>query len=105
MYFADTATLLKCSYSTDNIGNQITQIDSLKTVYCQIKSIGQQEHYAAAVAGKKIKMQLKMFLEEYGGEELVDVGSVRYEIERTYHTDNMFIELYLKDSFNNENKG
>ena len=71
--------------------------ETVRTVFCTIKSIGQQEAYLAM--GQGLNPEWKVILAhdfEYKGERLCEVDGVRYEILRTYITDADGIELTLQ---------
>jgi len=71
--------------------------ETKRTVFCTVKSIGQQEAYQAMGIG--LNPELKVILAhdfEYGGEGLCELDGVRYRILRTYITEKDGIELTLQ---------
>lgn len=74
-----------------------TPAESLRTVYCTVKSVGQTEAYQAKAGG--LNPELKIVLAhdfEYQGEKRCEFGGIRYEILRTYVTEKDGIELTLQ---------
>ena len=79
------------------VGTEPTE--TKRTVYCTVKSIGQQEAYLAM--GQGLNPELKVILAhdfEYEGERLCEMDGVRYDILRTYVTETDGIELTLAES-------
>ena len=82
------------------VGTEPTE--TKRTVYCTVKSIGQQEAYLAM--GQGLNPELKVILAhdfEYNGERLCELDGVRYDILRTYVTETDGIELVLQRSARN----
>ena len=82
------------------VGTEPTE--TKRTVYCTVKSIGQQEAYLAM--GQGLNPELKVILAhdfEYEGERLCEMDGVRYDILRTYVTETDGIELVLQRSARN----
>ena len=83
--------------SPDAGGVGLEPTETKRTVYCTVKSIGQQEAYLAM--GQGLNPELKVILAhdfEYEGEGLCELDGVRYEILRTYITETDGIELTLQ---------
>ena len=77
------------------VGTEPTE--TKRTVYCTVKSIGQQEAYLAM--GQGLNPELKVILAhdfEYEGERLCEMDGVKYDILRTYVTETDGIELTLQ---------
>ena len=82
------------------VGTEPTE--TKRTVYCTVKSIGQQEAYLAM--GQGLNPELKVILAhdfEYEGERLCEMDGVRYDILRTYVTETDGIELVLQRAARN----
>jgi SPP1 family predicted phage head-tail adaptor len=82
------------------VGTEPTE--TKRTVYCTVKSIGQQEAYLAM--GQGLNPELKVILShdfEYKGERLCEMDGVRYDILRTYTTETDGIELVLQRAARN----
>ena len=95
MMRADVCDLITVSPEAAGVGTERTETS--RTVFCTIKSIGQQEAYLAM--GQGLSPELKVVLAhdfEYEGEGLCEIGGVRYQILRTYVTETDGIELTLQ---------
>lgn len=95
MMRADVCDLITVSPEAAGVGTERTETS--RTVFCTIKSIGQQEAYLAM--GQGLNPELKVVLAhdfEYEGEGLCEIGGVRYQILRTYVTETDGIELTLQ---------
>ena len=85
------------SVSPEACGVGIDPEETKRTVFCTLKSIGQQEAYQAMGIG--LNPELKVILAhdfEYQGERLCELAGVRYNILRTYITETDGIELTLQ---------
>lgn len=88
-------SLISVEYSTDAIGQKIPT-ETRRDVFCSIESITQNEFYEAGRHGLRAEHRAVMFYPEYHGEEICELGGVRYGIYRTYIRKNEEIELYLE---------
>ena len=91
----NTADLITVSPEAAGVGTE--PAETKRTVFCTLKSIGQQEAYLAM--GQGLNPELKVILAhdfEYGGEGLAELDGVRYTILRTYVTEKDGIELTLQ---------
>lgn len=89
--------LIKISYMTDEIGQQVGEEETLRAVGGALFSVTRQEWQAAAQAGLSPEcMVLLRDYADYEGEVVAEIDGVRYEIYRTYLTSDGGIELYLK---------
>ena len=95
MMKANVADLIAVSPEAAGVGTD--PVETKRTVYCTVKSIGMQEAYQAMGIG--LNPELKIVLAhdfEYGGEPLCEIGGERYRILRTYITETDGIELTLQ---------
>ncbi len=95
MMRANAVDLIQVSPEAAGVGTEPSE--TKRTVFCTVKSIGQQEAYLAM--GQGLNPELKVILAhdfEYEGEGLCELGGVRYEILRTYVTEADGIELTLQ---------
>jgi SPP1 family predicted phage head-tail adaptor len=103
MMKANVVDLITVSPEAGGVGTEPTE--TKRTVYCTVKSIGQQEAYLAM--GQGLNPELKVILAhdfEYEGEGLCELEGVRYEILRTYITEVDGIELILQRVARNTGK-
>lgn len=90
-------SLIKTSYTKDEIGQQVATDEATRTLVCSLYSVSRQEWHAAAQAG--LNPECMAFLTDsadYEGEEIAEIDGTRYGIYRTYLTDDGGIELYLR---------
>ena len=95
MMKANVMDLITVSPEAAGVGTE--PLESVRTVFCTVKSIGQQEAYQAMGIG--LNPELKVILAhdfEYGGEPLCELSGVRFRILRTYITETDGIELTLQ---------
>lgn len=71
--------------------------ETTNEVFCEVRSVARSEFYAAMNIGKRPELTIKLFVaEEYNGERLADFEGTRYEIMRTYETDDGGLEMTLR---------
>lgn len=95
MMKANVLDLIQVSPEASGVGTE--PAETRRTVYCTVKSIGQQEAYQAMGIG--LNPSLKVILShdfEYEGEGLCELNGIRYTILRTYITETDGIELTLQ---------
>jgi SPP1 family predicted phage head-tail adaptor len=100
MLRANAVDLITVSPQAAGVG--VERTETKRTVYCTVKSIGQQEAYLAM--GQGLNPELKVILAhdfEYEGERLCEMDGVRYDILRTYTTETDGIELVLQRAARN----
>ena len=100
MIRVNTVDLITVSPEAAGVGTEPSE--TKRTVYCTLKSIGQQEAYLAM--GQGLNPELKVILAhdfEYEGERLCEMDGVRYDILRTYITETDGIELPLQRAVRN----
>ena len=71
-------------------------MESARTVFCSISSVGANEFYNASLQGLKPEYKVTMFAPEYEGEKLVQYQGMIYSVYRTYRGKNETMELYLQ---------
>jgi SPP1 family predicted phage head-tail adaptor len=104
MLRANAVDLITVSPQAAGVG--VERTETKHTVYCTVKSIGQQEAYLAM--GQGLNPELKVILAhdfEYEGERLCEMDGVRYDILRTYVTETDGIELTLQRAARNAKGG
>lgn len=90
-------SLIKTTYQTDAIGQQLEGEEVTRTLLATLHGISRQEWSMAAQTG--LNPEGMAFLRDsadYEGEELLELEGVRYSIYRTYPTDDGGIELYYR---------
>ncbi|MBQ1366125.1 MAG: phage head closure protein [Clostridia bacterium] len=100
MMKANVVDLITVSPEAAGVGTE--PLDTRRTVFCTVRSIGQQEAYLAM--GQGLNPELKVILAhdfEYEGERLCEMDGVLYDILRTYVTETDGIELTLQRAARN----
>lgn len=100
MLKADVIDLIRVDPEAAGVGTDPEE--TYRSVFCTIRSIGQQEAYLAM--GQGLNPELKVILVhdfEYEGERLCELNGVRYDILRTYVTETDGIELTLQRTARN----
>ena len=95
MMRANAVDLITVNPEAAGVGTEPSE--TKRTVFCTVKSIGQQEAYLAM--GQGLNPELKVILAhdfEYEGERLCELDGVKYDILRTYVTETDGIELTLQ---------
>ena len=88
--------LISKTYEQDSIGQQ-KEVEVVKEVYCQLKSVPQQEFFSASQTGIKASRCVIVRTADYNGEtELRLDNKKKYSIYRTYDTKNECTELYCE---------
>lgn len=68
------------------------------TVFCNKRSVGQNEYYKAQQAGKQLELKIEIHTADYAGETLVEFEGKRYSVLKTYTPpDSDVVELTLTD--------
>lgn len=95
MTVSGVAYLISRTYTQDAICQQIST-ETRREVFCEVGGIRQSEFFSAGQSGLKSQLMLKVFSDDYEGEDLVEVDGVRYGIYRTYPAKHGWTELYLE---------
>lgn len=90
----DIIYLVTKEYEEDDIGQDIS-VRTEQEVFCEILSISQSEFHQAAQSGLKPQYKVKLWQEEYNGQDEVRIGEDYFTVYRNY-TSNGMVELYLE---------
>ena len=85
-------TLIKKTYTTDAIGQQVP-VETRRTVFCDLRSVTRNEWAAAGQLGLNPELMAVMFAPDYHGEEIVEI-SISGISEALYLTDEALQQLY-----------
>lgn len=88
-------TLIKTTYTVDEIGQQVP-VETRRDAFCNVSSVSASELFGAGKAGLKPEYRATMFAPDYEREEIVELDGMRYGVYRTYLGRNETIELYLE---------
>lgn len=88
------AVLIREKYlSTDD--HQQRTVEQATTVAGTLSSVTAAEFYQAANTGYQPSMVLKVYEQEYAGQQKVQVEGIRYTVIRTYRSGD-FVELHCQ---------
>ena len=82
------------STSTSGNGIKLKVTENRNEVFCNKESISQKEYFESNAAGLKAELKIKLWRQDYKGEQIAEYNGQRYKIYRTYEQFDM-IELYL----------
>lgn len=88
--------LIKEIQTQDEIGQYITS-ESIKEVFCNVKSITRTEWFEAGRSGFKPALMFIIFEYDYEGESIVEYQGKRYGVYRTYIARDEQMELYVQE--------
>lgn len=96
------AYLISRTFTIDEVGNQ-TATETKTLIPVEVRSISREEFYRAGEQKLNPEKLVTTAAENYNGEELIEIDSVRYSIYRKYQdpmkSDD--IELYLRKEVGN----
>ena len=94
---ADVIYLITQDESAHGVHAQVQ--DTERMVYCTVKSVTRTEFYSAMNAGIQPELVFALSIaEEYQGERLVRYGDLKYDVVRTYVTEDDGIALTVRRS-------
>lgn len=88
-------SLISVAHTQDAIG-QIIDVETKVEVIATLQSVSLTEWTDAGQLGLSAQFQAVIWSWEYSGQEIVEIGSRRYHVYRTYDTGRR-IELYLEE--------
>lgn len=88
-------TLISVTQEQDAIG-QLVPKETATDVVCTLRSVSLGEWTDAGQLGLSAQYQAAIWSAEYHGEDIVEIGTKRYKVYRTYETGRK-IELYLEE--------
>ena len=96
MNLAEKISLVSIEYSQDDLG-EWTETWTKRELFARVESISMSEFYQAGMQGLDPDYKLTVWMQEYGGEELVEYNGKIYAVYRTYRRDDGRIELYVSE--------
>ncbi|MCU4862606.1 phage head closure protein [Bacillus cereus] len=82
--------------TTDDLGQIEVAEEFTRQVFCEKKSVSQNEFFQAGQNGFKPKCVLIVYTLDYQEEQKVQYHNKKYNIYRTYERDDERIELYCE---------
>lgn len=82
----------------DSDGFPQPKAEEMRTVFCNMKSVGYSEYFKSQQTGKVVEAKCEVHKVDYEGEDTVeDMGGKRFFVLKTYDIDDDTIELTLTD--------
>lgn len=94
--FNDVVNLVTTTYTTDDLGQEIGT-DATELVFCNVKSIPQNEFFKTAKQGIRAAYVFIVKQCDYNNQLKVIYNYNTYHVYRTYMIDNENIELYVEE--------
>lgn len=91
----DKITLITVAISTDEIG-QITKTESSSDVIAEVRSVSRSEFMEGSQTGLAPTFVFRVSMFAYTSQTVVKYKNVKYNIYRTYETDDNYVELYCE---------
>lgn len=95
MVHNDVITLVKKTYETDAIGQQIAS-ETRREIFCNVTYVSGSEFFQAGQNGIQAEFRATIFRYEYEGEDICEYKGKRYYIYRTYAGNNDYLDIYLE---------
>ena len=87
-------TLCRRSTQQDSIGQAIDDSFEMRTIQCEVSSVGRSEWITAQQGGYQSEIMVIVFSASYNGESVAQYNGKTYEVYRTFQTGDR-TELYL----------
>jgi SPP1 family predicted phage head-tail adaptor len=93
MLFAETANLIKQTFTINSVGDPIAA-ETSRTVFVEFQSIGLKRKIDALATG--LNMEFKLLLKdiaEYDDEKIIEYKGKRYNVKNVFIRDDQAVEL------------
>lgn len=87
--------LLKVVETLDAL-NQPKKTETSKTLVAELRSVSRSEYFQGRQGGLVPDLSFLVSVFDYDGETIAEYNGKRYEIYRTYETDDNYVELYAQ---------
>ncbi|WAT79639.1 phage head closure protein [Bacillus safensis] len=94
--FSDVIELIKTSAPVEDELGQLIDVEMRRQVFCERKSVPQNEFFQAGISGKKAAHVFEVHKFDYQEELKVSYKNKVYHIYRTYEKSDEKIELYCE---------
>lgn len=94
MTLINKLTLISQTVTQDDIGQAVIT-ESSKELICEVRSVSQSEYMQGRQAGLDPAYVFRISAFGYNGEKVVKFKGEKLVIERTYQTDENYIELHV----------
>ena len=86
--------LLKTTYTQDDLG-EWTETRTNTEIFGWVESVSMSEFYQAGMQGLEPEYKITIWMQEYGGQDLVEYNSKIYSVYRTFRRSDGRLELYV----------
>jgi len=93
---AEKISLISIEYTQDDIGQWLEERTETD-VFALVESVTMSEFYQAGMQGFKPEYRMTVWMNEYGGQKLLEYAGLTYTIYRTFRRDDGRIELYVTE--------
>lgn len=102
MLWNDTLDLIHYTTAKNSLGDDIKA--PVKTrIYCNRKSVRQNEFYQAMTTGLKAETMFEVRAIDYNGQRVIEHGGKQYNVIRTYDKNGEVMELVCSGLVHNAN--
>lgn len=93
MLFAETANLIKQTFTINEVGDSIAT-ETSRTVFVEFQSIGLKRKIDALATGLNVEFKLLLKdIAEYEDEKVIEYKNKRYNIKNVFIRDDQAVEL------------
>ena len=92
----DVLELISSTYALDDYGVR-RQTETSREVFCKVESVERSEFFGGGRAGLNPGQKFVIFAADYEGESVVQYGTARFAVYRTYHIPGSdYLEIYTE---------
>ena len=93
MLFAETANLIKQTFTINTVGDSIAA-ETSRTVFVEFQSIGLKRKIDALATGLNVEFKLLLKdIAEYDDEKIIEYKGKRYNVKNVFIRDDQAVEL------------
>jgi SPP1 family predicted phage head-tail adaptor len=93
MLFAETANLIKQTFTINSVGDSIAA-ETSRTVFVEFQSIGLKRKIDALATGLNVEFKLLLKdIAEYDDEKIIEYKGKRYNVKNVFIRDDQAVEL------------
>ena len=93
MLFAETANLIKQTFTINSVGDSIAT-ETSRTVFVEFQSIGLKRKIDALATGLNVEFKLLLKdIAEYDDEKIIEYKGKRYNVKNVFIRDDQAVEL------------
>ena len=102
MNLAEKIALVSIEYAQDDLG-EWTETRTNTEIFGWVESVSMSEFYQAGMQGLEPEYKITIWMQEYGGQDLVEYNSKIYSVYRTFRRSDGRLELYVTERKGEEN--